>query len=56
MRVSRASGRPGTKFSRESGLRAADGGAGIEKSVAAPRRLGAMFCWAPSCAKNSVIG
>ena len=42
-------------FARVGGLGAADGGAGIEHSVAAPRRLRAMFCLAPSRAKNSVI-
>ena len=46
-------GRPGTKFSRESGFGAADCGANIEKSVSAPRRLSPMICWAPSRAKNS---
>ena len=45
-------GRRGTRLSRGSGLGAADGGAGSEHSVAAPRRLRAMFCWAPSRAKN----
>ena len=48
-------GRPGTRFSRGSGFGAADGGAGIEHSGAAPRRLGAMFCLALSRAKNSVM-
>ena len=45
-------GRHGTRFSRESGFGAADGGAGNEKSVAAPRRIGARFGWAPSRAKK----
>ena len=46
-------GRPGTRFSRESGFGAADVGSNIEKSVAAPRRLSTMTCLAPSRAKNS---
>ena len=46
-------GRPGTRFSRESGHWPPTTLSNIEKSVSAPRRLSTMTCLAPSRAKNS---
>ena len=52
MRVARKRGGAARGFRASRGLRAADGGADIEPSVAAPRRIRAMFCLAPSRAKK----